>query len=372
MAIKVLVISDYRDYHSTRPEAAIFIGLAKMGFQVYIMTYPETPHRKEFEAAGIQIIDFHPRQKWDRAEVQRIREFMLEKKIDIVHLFNSKAIINGIRAAKKLPVKVVLYRGYTGNIHWYDPSAYYKYLNPRVDKIFCNSKGVEEQIQRQLFFDKSKTITINKGHNIEWYNHYEPYDIRQELDLAPDTFLLVNVANNRKMKGIPYLLKAFNQLPDDLPIHLLLIGRDMDDRKNLSIINKGNKKGKIHILGFKKNVLNIVAACNVFVLPSIKGESITKSVLEAMSLGITPIISDIPGNRELVVDEESGLVTQVKNTKELSEAIFRVYQDQGFCKVLGQNAQKRIATHLNTEQTVLKTKRLYEGLVQEKVNNGLV
>ena len=43
MSIRVLVISDYRDFHSTRPEASIFLGLAKMGLEIIIMTIVTIP-----------------------------------------------------------------------------------------------------------------------------------------------------------------------------------------------------------------------------------------------------------------------------------------------------------------------------------------
>jgi glycosyltransferase involved in cell wall biosynthesis len=365
MPIKVLVISNYGDYQVARPEAEVFIGLAKMGFQISVMSYKNSRYGKEFEAAGIHVIDFHPEKKLDKSEIRRIREFLIEKEIDIMQLFNSKAIINGIQAAKGLPVKVVLYRGYTGHIHWYDPTAYFKYLHPRVDKIVCNSIGVQELINRQLFFDKRKTVTINKGHKLEWYKEYKPVDIRKELNIPADALLLVNVANNRRMKGIPYLLKAMNHLPAEAAIHLLLIGKDMDTPQNIKIIEKGNKRNNIHLLGYRTDVLNIEAACDIFVLSSIKGESITKSVLEAMSLGVTPIISDIPGNIELVVDNESGLVFPSKDSKALSRAILKLYNDRELCKRLGQNARLRIANVLNHENTLQKTKSLFEELANK-------
>src|SRR5687767_7704636 len=129
MAIKVLVISNYTDYHSTRPEASIFLGLAKLGFEISIMTYASSKHVADFEKAGIRVIDFHPEKKFDKAEITRIREFIVQEQIQILHLFNGPSIINGLTAAEHLPVKVVLYRGYCGHIHWYDPTAYLKYLN---------------------------------------------------------------------------------------------------------------------------------------------------------------------------------------------------------------------------------------------------
>lgn len=364
--LKVLAISDYRDFHSVRPEAEIFLGLKKEGLDVHVMTYADSEYGRRFAEAGIKVIDFHPQEKFNKEEQKFIRDLFVTEQYDVVHLFNSKAIINGLKAAKGLKTKVVLYRGYSGNIHWYDPTAYYKFLHPRVDAIMCNSIGVEQIIRAQKLTNKQKAVTINKGHRLEWYAGTQPSDIRKEFNIPEDAFLLINVANNRKMKGIPYLLKAMNALPAGLNIHLILLGKRMDDPAHLEIINKGSYKSNIHIPGFRKDALNIVAASDVFVLPSIMGESITKSVIEAMSLEKAAIITDIVGNVELVEDGISGLVVPKKNVPELTKAILKLYHDRELCARIAKNAKKRIESELSTEVTIKKVKALYEELVHSK------
>ncbi len=364
MSIKVLVISDYRQFHSLRPEAEIFIGLAKTGIDIHVMTYGECEYAEIFKKEGIRVIDFHPEKKFNRAEISLIRNELIIGKYDILYLFNNYAIINAIQAAKKLKVKVLLYRGYAGNISWYDPTSYTKFLHPRVDKIICNSIGVEEYIHRQLLFKKSKTITINKGHKLDWYNDVIPVNLRAKYKLPDDAFLLINVAINRRMKGIPYLIEAMNNIPEDLPIHLFLVGKNMDDKANLKAIKKLTNKNRIHLIGFKKDSLNYVAGCDTFVLPSIKGESITRSVLEAMSMAKPCIISDIRGNYELVVNNESGLIVPSKNSKELGIAILNLFNKSDLRMKLGQNAKLRIQEQLNTKQTVKKTGELFKNILK--------
>ena len=363
MSVKVLVISKYTDYHSTRPEASIFHGLAKLICKMFLMTLMDSKHAEEFEKSGITVIDYQPAKKFDRKESQYIRKFIIENDIDIVHLFNGKAIINGIRAARGLKVKVVLYRGYAGNINWWDPTAYLKFLHPRVDAIFCNSKGVEDYLRSKLICGKHKAVTINKGHDLHWYDNNPPTNLHKEFGIPEDAFVLINIANNRRMKGIPYLLEALNSLPEEANIHLLLVGRDMDTPENLAILKKGTKEERVHFTGFRNDVLNIVAASDVFVLPSIKGESITKSVIESMSLGTPAIISDIPGNVELVEDGKSGLVFPSKNSNALSVAILKLYNDRELCNRLGNNARKHIAENLSNIQTIEKTAQLYQQLL---------
>lgn len=362
MAISVLVISNYNDYHIARPEAEVYIQLAGMGFMIYVMTFKDSVYKQAFEDAGIHVIDFHPVKKFSKPEIRRIREFLKKEKIDILHLYNSKAIINGIQAARGLPVKVVLYRGYAGNVHWYDPTSYFKYLHPRVDKIVCNSKGVENSIQKQLFFNKNKTITILKGHNLDWYKNYNAIDLQKEFNIPEHAFILVNVANYRRMKGIEYLLNAFNYLPQREPIYLLLVGRGMDIPQNLKIINRCINKEKILLTGFRSDALNVVAASNAFVLSSVKGEGLNKAVIEAMAFGKPAIVTDIPGNQDLVEHEKNGLVVPRCNARALSEAIITLYEHPEQCNKMGSNAQKHVVEKLNLERSIIQTRKLYKEL----------
>ena len=361
--MKILVISNYRETISVRPEAELFIGLKKAGVDVEIMTYPDAGYVEKFKAAGIRVIGFHPERKLDKKEIKRIRKELIKGKYDILHLFNSKAIINGIQAAKGLPVKIVLYRGYTGNIHWYDPTAYLKYLHPRVDKIWCIAESIEKHIRWQLFFNKNKPVTIHKGHDLNWYKNIEAIDRDKLKEIPSDGFWIINVANNRRMKGTGYLLEAMKYIPADLPIHLILVGRNLDHPKNMESVNNCPNKSNIHFLGYRTDVLNIVKASDAFVLSSLFGEATTKAVIEAMSLRTTPIITDIAGNKGLVVDGECGLVVPSKNPKAIAEAILKLFNDRSLCKKYGQQAEIHISDYFNIKITINKIKELYLSLL---------
>lgn len=362
MSIKVLVISDYRPYSSVRPEAEIFIGLRRMGFDVEIMTYGEAEYCRIFREEGISVIDFHPRGKFRCSESNYIRNRLVEGRHDILHLFNSRAIITGLRAARGLPVKVVLYRGYTGNIHWYDPSAYLKFLHPRADKIMCLAKSVEEWIAAQMpARNRGKLMTINKGHSLKWYDGVQRGDLT-EIGVPPGVINIACVANARPMKGMKYLMRAITLLPSDFPGHFILIGKNMDSPNLLRIIKGSPNREKVHFPGFRKDVLELVKACDVFTLASVMGEATTKAVMEAMALGVPPVISDVPGNRELVIDHSSGLVVPMRDPKALAAALIQICHDAALRRKLAEGARKQIADNFNVERTVSEVAGMYREL----------
>ncbi|NJO87201.1 MAG: hypothetical protein HC821_04180 [Lewinella sp.] len=128
----VLIISSYTSpLNAVRPEGRLFVGLVQdHGWQVSLMTQDGGPYTAEMKAAGVRIIDFHPEKKWSRAAVARIKAELEEGRYDLLHLYNNIAIVNGLRAARGLSVKVVTYRGYTGNIHWWNPLAIFSTCTP--------------------------------------------------------------------------------------------------------------------------------------------------------------------------------------------------------------------------------------------------
>lgn len=362
MKLKVLVISDYRDYISARPEAELYIGLQKAGLDVTIMTYPGTAWAKEFQAAGMLVIEYHPQQKRSRTAINYIRSVVREGGYHILHLYNSLASSNGIPAAKGLPVKVLLYRGYTGNVHWWDPTMYFKYLHPRVDKIFCITKEIENIFKRNTLFGKHKAVTIVKGHNPVWYQHVQPVSSFEQWGVPKDAFVVICVANVRPMKGIPYLLKATQELPAGLPIHFVFIGAGFDRKEIQQLIQQSTYRTQIHCIGFVPDPLPLVAAAQVFVLPSVKGEGLSKATIEAMALGVAPVVTSIPGNTDIVVHEQSGLLVPPADPSALAAAILRLYQEEPVRRQLAVQARQRIETDFHINTTIREMKRLYEEL----------
>lgn len=153
MSLSLLVVSDYRDsLNAVRPEGRWFIGLIRdFGYSVTVMTQRENAnYLEEMEAGGVRIIDWHPSSKFGREDRDGIRTELETNHYDLLHLFNNKSIVAGIRAAKNWPGKVFTYRGYTGNIHWWDPGAYFQHLNKRVDGIICVSQAVKDSFDLSL------------------------------------------------------------------------------------------------------------------------------------------------------------------------------------------------------------------------------
>ena len=358
--IKVLVISNYHHLDSTRAEAEIFIALSKMGVSIEVMTFPDSPWIPIFKEQGIAVFPHHPDRKFDKASIALIRNRLVEGGFDILHLFNGKAMVNGIRAARGLPVKIITYRGAQGP-YWHDPMAFFTHYHPRVSAIVCLSNYVKKSILKQRVVSEEKLHVIYKTIKVSWLNSVEPikYDFLKDGELV-----LCCVANVRPEKGVEYLLKAMALLPKNLPIKLVLVGRNTDSKSIKKLMAKLTLDEKVIAMGYTSNALSHIAACDVYVQPSVS-EGLSKTIMEAMALK-KPILSTYSGGpEELIEHQKTGWLVASKNPKALAEAIVALYQNKKLRIELGQAAFEFIDNKDRFEQAVQKTHQLYQSLLSK-------
>ena len=355
--LRALVVSDFGHFLSARPEAEIFLGLHRAGVAVDAMTGAGSEYARRFREAGMRVVDFLAPPGIRRSAVRRIREELVRGNHQVLFLLNNDAIRNGVWAAVGLSVKVVAYRGVVGNVHPWDPTAWLKILHPRIDRVVCNAEAVAASVRRSLVLRRGRVLAIPRGHDLAWYEGVRPAG-RAGLGVPEGAFAVAAIANARKVKGLRYLLEATYLVRR--PIHLVLIGRDLDPPAFRRLVEESPMRERIHVLGYRDDPLPVTAACDALVLPSLS-EGHPKAVIEAMCLGRPVVITDIPGPREIVVGGEDGRVVPPRDPAALAAALDGLAADPDGARRMGESARERIRTSFRHEDTV----RAYRALVEE-------
>ncbi len=324
------------------------------------MCSPESDPGRLLPRAGLRVIPHKIRRKISLRSIRFIRKLVREEGFQILHLFNSRAISNGVLAAMGLPVKVLVYRGQPGSLRRYDPISYLNCLNPRIDRIICVSEAVKTYLEKQMWWGTDKLVTVYKGHDLAWYQ--QPAADLSALNLPADAFKVAMVANLRAHKGLHVLIAATHYLPAEAPIHILLVGPKPDDQAVLDAVSKAAHPERIHILGYRDDAPEVAAASDIIVLPTTKREGLARAVVEAMAYGRRLSFSDSGGNAELVADGESGFVVPVNDPKALAEGIVKLWAESALRTQFGRGAQRRIRDIFNVEQGTEKTLQIYREL----------
>lgn len=360
MAIRSLCITDIAD----RPTVATFIGMHDAGISVTVVCPSDHPNNATLRAAGVPTIDIPLQRHFDKAGIAALRAELIRGRYHIMHTFSNKAVSNGLRACKGLPVKVVCYRGIVGAVGFLDPMSWMRYLNPRIDRIVCVADAIRRHFLEMrpafLRMPASRPVTIHKGHKLEWYDA-APADLTA-LGIPQGAFVVGCTANYRPRKGVEFLIEAIEALPSDIPVQLLLVGH-MEAAGLTARIRKSPARERIHRVGFRTDAPALSAACDVFCMPSTKREGLARAIIEAMAYRVPPIVTDSGGSPELVVDGVSGFVVPPRDAPAIANAIEKLYRDPDLRSRMGDAARARIATDFRNEDTVRKTIALYEELV---------
>jgi glycosyltransferase involved in cell wall biosynthesis len=361
--IKVLCITEDPD----RPTTAMFAGLKKAGVDVTVICPRGAERCSWLEAEGVRLLDIPLRRQFDREAVRRLRRELEAGRYDILHLFSNKALQTGLVASRGLAIKIVAYRGIVGNVSFFSPVSWLRFLNPRIDRIVCVANAVRDYFlgmrPKFLRIPAERLVTIYKGHSLEWYRQ-APADLRT-VGVPEGAFTIACVANYRPRKGIEVLVDAFGRLPESGQAHLLLIGGGMDAPALRRRIDSSSAAGRIHVLGYRADAPSLTAACDVFVLPSTKREGLARSLIEAMAYGVAPVVTDCGGSPELVIDGVCGLVVPVQDEAKLAAAVARLHSDAALRRRLGAAARERIRADFKIEDTIARTHALYIELVEE-------
>jgi glycosyltransferase involved in cell wall biosynthesis len=363
--MKILFIINLgQGYSATLPERNMFRGLQAKGVDLTVITHWQTIESLELESLGIKIVYIPIIRKFDIPAILKLRRLIKTENYEIIHITYSKAITNVIIASHGLKIKIIAFLG-SLSLHWHDPFTYFSFLSRRIDKLICLSDAVQEHVLKQAPSRmKDKTIRIYKGYDPIWLNIVVPVN-RKNLNVPDDSMVICCVANIRKIKGVEYLIKAVNYLPDNLPVWFILVGDKTDSGVVRKMIRKTKYSGNFITIGYSDEPLVYTSICDLYIQPSVS-EGLGRSVIEAMCLGKPVIVTDKGGAKELVNEGINGYIVPVKSARALAERIIKCYENRDNLHSMGEKARDRILNDFNPKTAVDRTYNLYVDLLREK------
>jgi len=359
--MNILVMTSTTDsFHALRPEAQIYLSLAKQNYNITIMTQKNSAYADIFAKHDIGVVDTNYSKKIDFGIIKTARAIIKEKKIDIIYALNSRAISNAIFASLFSKAKLITYRGTTGGLYRYDPSSYLNALNPAVDIVLCVSHAVKKHVSKQLIFKKTEAIMIYKGHKKEWYKANK-FDL-SIIGTNSDNFNIAFVANVRPLKGLIYLLRAAKELSKIENIHIILIGTQISQEPYVSAIKESGMKERIHMTGYIDNAPDLISQCDVLVSTSLR-EGLSRVILEALASDTPVIASANESSLEIIEDGVNGYIVPIKDSQAIADKLKFLHSNPKTLKKLTNNASKVIETKFSHDETVRKYKKLFEDII---------
>ncbi len=156
-------------------------------------------------------------------------------------------------------------------------------------------------------------------------------------------------------KGIGYLIDAIKILKSEgIEFSLNLAGEpDKSNPSHITLeqLKKWEDNGLIKYLGYCSDMVEIIRASDLVVLPTYYREGVPLSLIEAASVGKPIVTTDMPGCREIVVDGVNGFLVPVKDSVVLADQIREILLNKDLRVSFGQKSRER-AIHLFAKEIV--------------------
>ena len=183
--------------------------------------------------------------------------------------------------------------------------------------------------------------------------------IHEMLNIDPERPVIICACRASRVKGVEYLLSAFEKLCDRLPPSdsrpvLVYVGGG-PEFKNLELIRDSlRSKDDIIFTGYRNDVLKLLLGAQICVVPSVWQDACPLSVLEPMSLGRAVVASAVGGIPEIIDNGVTGKLVPPADPSALSEAILDLLTNKEQCERLGLAARIRIERDFGIERQVNK------------------
>jgi glycosyltransferase involved in cell wall biosynthesis len=291
-----------------------------------------------FEAAGFHPQNFELRKPLDTGAVRQLTRLLRDFKANVVHSHEFTMAVYGAAAAPRANARhvITMHGGlyYAGALR---RRLAMRWAARRSDALVGVSVATATELQRTLGVAPPRLQIVPNGipMRVGARDH-----VRNELSIAPDELLIVAVGNLYPVKGHAVLLDALATLRGHPGWRLAIAGRGEEEASLRARAAAAGIAERVHILGFREDIPDILAASDIFAMPSLS-EGLPLALVEAMSFGLPVVVSHVGGIPEVVTNDVDALLVPPSNVGELAAALRALIDDAARRLSLGEAARTR-------------------------------
>lgn len=298
----------------------------------------------------------------DRIQIAKIRSQIESIAPDVVHI-NKQCVDDGLGIVKAMqgsdiPCVVTIHvtrsmsqlGASMGKIRdWISLSVIRK---SRLPIITVSERCGEDW--KQIAGDANRVEVVPNGTTAASCENRDKF--RRAWNISGADLVMGTVARIEEQKNPLFLVSILAQLPDH--VHMVWIGDGRLRNELETEIEKHNVGERFHLLGWQDNAKQMICGFDLFVLPSLF-EGFPFAILEAMSAGLPCVVSDVDGNGESVLHEQTGLVLPLNDTKKWQSGLQRLIDQPETRQQFGNAARARFDSEYDVSVMAKRTLEVY-------------
>lgn len=342
-------------------------GLDREKFECHVVVLTHSgPYEKELRDQGVEVHLIGKRGKLDPTAYWRLARKLKELKPDVVHTWLFAGNSYGRMAAHRAGVPVIIggERSVDPWKQWWN-FAVDRYLLRYTDTIVTNTQAVADFYRPHGIASDRFTVIANA---------VVPPDVTpltraqvfERLKLPPRAALVGAVGRLWKQKGYRELVWSGELLRVALKdVCVVIVGDGPEREQLLHYRDQVGADEAVRFVGDREDALELMTGFDLLWNGSLyEGQSNT--ILEAMACGVPVVASDIPGTRDLVEHDVTGLLYPLGDVGRLTRITNQLLREPERMAAMGAAAKQRIAEHFSLSKMISRHEELYENLRRAK------
>lgn len=313
--------------------------LITQGYKVDCAASKQRELSDELIKNGVEFFDIpFSRNPLDINNIKAFRQLIKiqkENKYDIVHVHTPIAAMYGRLLKLKFPNLKTIYTAHGFHFYKGAPKKNWMIYYP-IEKIMSKFTDTiitmnEEDYNQALKFNIKNTYKINGvGIDLSHYNPklYNKDEVRKELGLRDDDFVIVMIAEVNKNKNHIQMIKAIEILKKKgIEVKVICAGKGPLLENIKEEIRQRNLDENIFMLGFRSDIPKLITACDIGMLLSYR-EGLPRNIMELMAYGKPVIGTNIRGIRDLIKGNLNGDLVNINDFKDTAIKIEKLYNNK--------------------------------------------
>ena len=299
------------------------------GHRVTLLAPPESRIFRESKSHGIEAVALPIAEK--RLEgCLALRRWLAAERPDIVNTHSSTDSWLVALARGRAPI--VRTRHISSPVGAYPWNRWL--YGSAVRRVVTTGEALREDLIRTLKLRPEHVVSIPTGIDLQRYRKGRKADV----GIPSGAFVFGIAATLRSWKGHQDLIDAFSQIEDKGDFHLLIAG----DGPQRPFLEQNIRSRRIHLLGHREDVPEVLGAMDCFVLPSYANEGVPQAIMQAMAMELPVISTRVGAIAEVVREGETGVFVPPRNPAALADAMLSLASSPSRRKEFG-IAGRRIA-----------------------------
>ncbi|MGZ5435790.1 MAG: glycosyltransferase family 4 protein [Pyrinomonadaceae bacterium] len=350
--------------------------------------YPHATHwREPIEELGVEVVSLNcesPRQL--AAAIRKFRAWLRANRPDLIHshLWAANVIARVAGRLAGIPVISSIHNPDHEPEAWADGATVSKRKRltaKTIDRwtarfgnqrLIAVSDYVKQSAHRHLKFALNDIDLVYNPIDLDLLSQPPTKsrdEILRESGLPADALMLLNVARVSPQKGLIYAVRAMPRILEQFPnAHLVSVGSTTDPLWLEELTRETQSMGvaqHVHILGARRDVQDFLAACDLFIFPSLY-EGLGIALIEAMAAGCLCVATNTGPIPEFLRHGHDGILVPPKDLEALATAVCELLSNPEGSEQISINARRTALERFQPQAAANRLTEIYEKLAKTR------